>query len=336
MKYETAAALTLLISWMTLGCSTTTTAGSDQAPVPASVTEHADSLQTTAGNVFGTLVLPARRLPVPVVLIISGSGPTDRDGNSKVLSGNGNNLKMLADGLASQGVASLRYDKRGVGASAAALTKEEDVRFNHFVDDAAAWVTKLEADPRFVNVTIAGHSEGSLIGMVAAREANADAYVSLEGAGRKPREVIMEQLTGQIPPPLLAQADLVFDKLEKGEKPDSVPGMLAALFRPSVQPYLMSWFKYDPPAEIAKLTIPVMIVQGSTDLQVTAEDAKRLAAAKPDAKVLTIDGMNHVLKMASGTRAEQMATYTDGSIPIVPGLVEEIVRFVNGVPTKKN
>ena len=318
------------------GCANPRTPGEALSPAPARIVEEAATLTTPAGEIFGTLEFPAARLPVPVVLIIAGSGPTDRNGNSIALPGANNSLKMLADGLAARGIASLRYDKRGIGASRAAMTKEDDLRFEHFIDDATGWVNKLRQDPRFSTVTVAGHSEGSLIGMVAARTGRADAYVSLEGAGRKPPDVIAEQLSAQLPPAIVAQAMEAMKKIEAGEKPDSFPPMLMALFRPSVQPYLTSWFAVSPVEEIAKLDVPVRIVQGTTDLQVTGQDSKNLAAAKTNAKVVVIEGMNHVLKSASGPIGEQMKSYTDSTIVVVPGLIDEIAGFVKGLNRVKH
>lgn len=307
---------------------------SDLPPAPAAITEVPDSLVTATGTVHGTLELPAKAFPVPVVLIISGSGPTDRNGNSPALPGSNNSLKMLGSGLAERGVASVRYDKRGIAASAKAAGSEQDIRFTHFIDDAKGWIEKLKADPRFSTVSVAGHSEGSLIGMVAAREAGADGFISLEGAGRRPRAVIVEQLTGQLPEATIAQADTIMGVMEAGVVPDStykVPPILYALFRPSVRPYMVSWFQYDPAIEIAQLTMPVMIVQGSTDVQVSQKDADALAAALPAAKVVVIEGMNHVLKEAPAGRANQAGAYSDPSIPVVPKLIDDLADFVKSL-----
>lgn len=303
-------------------------------PAPTAVVEEEASLATSTGAIAGTLMLPAARFPVRVVLIVAGSGPTDRNGNSSVLPGQNNSLKMIADGLAAQGIASLRYDKRGIGGSRAAMTSESDLRFDHYVDDAAGWVRQLRSDPRFSTITVAGHSEGSLIGMIAARKAGADAYVSIAGVGRKATELLTEQLSAQLPPPVMAQVADIMTSIEKGEKPDSVPAFLNALFRPSVQPYLASWFAYDPAAEIAKLTIPVLILQGSTDLQVKVEDANRLAAAKPDARVVIVEGMNHVLKAAQGAMTEQLPSYSNPALPISVRVIDEIVALVKGLSRK--
>jgi pimeloyl-ACP methyl ester carboxylesterase len=304
---------------------------SDLPPAPLAPVEQEVSLTTPTGVIAGTMYLPAARSPVPVVLIVAGSGPTDRNGNSAALPGANNSLRLLASGLAAQGIASLRYDKRGIAASRSAGSKEEDLRFEHYVSDAAGWVAQLHGDPRFSTITIAGHSEGSLIGMLATREANADGFVSIAGVGRKATDILREQLSAQVSPAVLAQIDAIVAKIEKGEKPDSVPPSLNALFRPSVQPYLTSWFALDPSIEIAKLDVPVLIIQGSTDVQVKVEDANRLGSAKPGAKVVIVEGMNHVLKTAQGSIAQQMPSYSDPDLPVVPQVLTEIGGFVKGL-----
>ena len=292
------------------------------------IREDSVSLATAGGRVFGTLELPAHSFPVPVTLIIAGSGPTDRNGNSIALPGANNSLMLLARGLAERGIASLRYDKRGIGASKAAMTREEDIRFDDYVADAKGWIAQLRADPRFSTITVVGHSEGSLIGMIAARDANADTFVSLEGAGRNAKDIIIAQLAAQLPQPVVDQAKTIMEKIEAGQAIDSIPPFLAPLFRPSVRPYLVSWFRYTPSVEIAKLSIPALIVQGTTDIQTSDEDAKLLAKALPSAKLLMIEGMNHVLKTAPPGRAEQMSTYSDPSLPVVPRLLDEVSTFI--------
>ena len=315
-------------------CAGQSATSTDLPPAPVAIVEEDASLVTTTGTIVGTIELPAARFPVPVALIIAGSGPTDRNGNSAGFPGPNNSLKMIADALAAQGIASLRYDKRGIAGSRAAAQSEADLRFDHFVTDAAEWIRQLRGDKRFSTITVVGHSEGSLIGMVAARQANADGYVSIAGSGRTATDILTEQLSAQLPPPLLAQARDIMAKIAAGEKPDSVPPVLNALFRPSVQPYLTSWFSLDPAAEIAKLTVPVLILQGTTDLQVKVDDANRLAAAKPGARLVTIEGMNHVLKAVSGPIGQQLPSYSDPSLPVVPRLLDEIVAFVKALPRR--
>jgi pimeloyl-ACP methyl ester carboxylesterase len=307
------------------------TAASDLPPAPTAIVEEETALATATGNIVGTLELPAATFPVPVVLIIAGSGPTDRNGNSAVIPGQNNSLKMLADGLAARGIATVRYDKRGIAGSRAAAATEADLRFTHFISDASDWIRKLRADRRFSTITVAGHSEGSLIGMVAAREASADGYVSIAGVGRKATEVLTEQLKAQLSQEVLAQTGRIMESIEKGQEPDSVPSFLNALFRPSVRPYLRSWFGYSPTEEIARLSVPVLIIQGSTDVQVKVEDANRLAAAKAGSKLVVVDGMNHVLKIAQGNVMEQMPSYSNPALPVVPRVIDEIAGFVKAL-----
>lgn len=319
----------VLIAFVLLGC-TQQTVQTSATPMRTAITEDSATLVIPNGKIYGTLELPAGKDPSPVVLIISGSGPTDRNGNSPLLPGPNNSLKMLAEGLASRGVASLRYDKRGI-AKSVMQRKEEEVRFTMFIDDASAWIKQLRADKRFSTITVAGHSEGSLIGMVAAREAGADAYISLEGAGRNARDVLQEQLSAQLPPDVVKNLRAAMDRIAAGERVDSIPPVFASLLRPSVQPYLASWFKLTPSEEIAKLSIPVMIIQGTHDIQVSMEDARTMASANKSAKLLEIEGMNHVLKDTPAGRAEQGPSYSDPKLPVVPKLLDEMAAFVKSV-----
>jgi pimeloyl-ACP methyl ester carboxylesterase len=283
------------------------------------------------GALEGSFLCPHTPAPWPAVLLIAGSGPTDRNGNSVGLPGPNNSLQLLAEALAERGIASVRYDKRGIGGSRAAMTSEADLRFDMLADDAAAWVQRMRLDPRFSTVTVIGHSEGSLLGLLATQRASADAYVSLEGAGRSASAVIHEQLVSRAPAPLAAQADSIMAEIDAGRTVDSVPPALAALFRPSVQPYLISWFRYDPAKEVAKLHVPVLIVQGTTHIQVSQVDARRLAAADPRARLVLVDGMNHVLKLVPSDMSQQLKSYSDPSLPVAPQLVDAVSSFVKGV-----
>jgi pimeloyl-ACP methyl ester carboxylesterase len=237
--------------------------------------------------------------------------------------------------LAERGIASLRYDKRGVGASRQALSSETDLRFGMGADDAAAWVDTLRSDKRFSTITIVGHSEGSLLGMLAAQRAPVDGYVSVAGAGRAADKVLREQLSRQLPPALLAAANATLDTLLAGHAVASPPPALTMLFRPSVQPYLISWLKVDPQAEIAQMKIPVLIMQGTLDDQVPPSEAQLLAAAQPKAKLVLIQGMNHVLKQVPPDAASQLKSYSDPAIPVAPELIGAVASFVNSLPRRR-
>lgn len=301
------------------------------AQTPAASKSEPVVLQTSTGPIYGTLQIGSCKPKCPVAIIIAGSGPTDRDGNSAALPGQNNSLKMLAEALAANGIASIRYDKRGIAESKKAMQSEDSIRFTHYVNDAGEWIDFAHKDPRFSSIVVIGHSEGSLIGIVASQTHRVDKLISIAGTGRPAGTVILEQLSSQLPPPLMGSAEEIVRALNAGKAPDSVPPVLYSLFRPSVVPYLISWLKYDPAAEIAKLTIPSLVLQGTTDIQVSQTDAKLLAAGNSRAKLVIIDGMNHVLKDVTSDRAAQIAAYSDPNLPLNAQLAREIVQFINGM-----
>ncbi|ATD63985.1 alpha/beta hydrolase [Janthinobacterium svalbardensis] len=290
--------------------------------------EQEVALAVAGGVLHGTLSMPDRQGKVPVVLLHAGSGPTDRNGNSAMLPGQNNTLRMLADALARNGIATLRYDKRGIGASASAGLREADLRLDDYIDDATAWLRQLRADPRFTNVLMAGHSEGALIAMVACQKAQLDGCVLIAGAGKALDDILRVQLKPRLPPDLYAQNERILLALKRGERVSDVPPALLALYRPSVQPYLISSLKVDPRAAVGALRMPVLILQGATDLQVSVADAQALSAAAPAARLVIVPGMNHVLKMVSGDLAQQMPSYGDPALPLAPALVDAVTAFV--------
>ena len=286
------------------------------------------ALKSSYGDIKGTLLMPANApAHVKVALIIAGSGPTDRDGNSGMTQNN--SLKLLAEALAAKGIASVRYDKRGIAESKDAALMEADLRFDTYVDDAVDWIKMLKADTRFDGIFVLGHSEGSLIGMIAALKGNASAYVSLEGAGRPIDQVLREQLNNA--PAISKQAGLMMDTLLKGDTLKYVPSALYSLFRPSVQPYMISWMKYDPAIEIKKLKIPILIVQGTTDIQTSLKDANRLRDAAKGSQLSTISGMNHIFKMADADRLKNIATYNKPELPLATEFVKALINFLLNV-----
>ena len=296
----------------------------------ATAGEQEVTLAVEGGVLHGTLSLPAVEGRVPVVLLHAGSGPTDRDGNSAALPGRNDSLRMVADALARAGIATLRYDKRGVGASALPGVREADLRLDHYIDDATAWLRQLRADPRFSRIVMAGHSEGAQIAAVACEKALADACILIAGAGSGLDDILRAQLKPRLPAELYAQNERILLALKRGEQVEDVPPALLALYRPSVQPYLISSLKVDPRAVAAALRMPVLIVQGTTDLQVSVADAQALSAAAPKAKLVIVPGMNHVLKLAGGDLAQQLPSYGDPELPLAPALVDAVTAFVQG------
>lgn len=273
----------------------------------------------------GTLLTPNTNKHNYVVLIIAGSGPTDRDGNNASMKNN--SLKYLAEALAENNIASLRYDKRGIGKSADTSIKEENIVLNDFVSDAKAWVAYLK-QINYNQVIILGHSEGALIGAKACLE-NRDVakFISLAGMGVKPAELLKTQL-GRQGELIKTIAFPIIDSLEAGKKVDSVPQLLQAAFRPSVQNYLISLFKNDPVEIYRDLSMPILIVQGTTDLQVSVDDAQLLAKSNDLAEIKIIDSMNHVLKEVELNFFKNYATYNKPELPPHPELMPAIISFI--------
>ncbi|WP_437280459.1 alpha/beta fold hydrolase [Sorangium sp. So ce375] len=288
------------------------------------------TVENARGALSGTLEVPAGCGPFPAVVIIPGSGPTDRDGNQAAAGIRADTYKLLAEGLRDRGVASIRYDKAGIGASVSAAPRsEQELRFEMGADDAGLWVKKLRDDGRFATVTVVGHSEGSLLGMLVAQETEIDGYVSIAGAGRPIGDVLREQLAS-LPAEDRERAYAILGQLEAGELVADVPQtqLFMSMFRPSVQPYIISWMKHDPAVEIAAVTAPTLLLQGTTDIQTKVEDAERLAGARPDAALVIIEGMNHTLKEATLSNASQNAAYADPSLPVVPRVFEAIEALI--------
>ena len=295
------------------------TAAAPLAEVPVSIGPAASALH-------GTL-RPAGS-DAPAVLILAGSGPTDRDGNNP-LGVKAATYRLLAEALAERGIATLRVDKRGIGQSAGAATREEDLRIETYADDARTWASELKRRTSAPCIWLLGHSEGALVAQLAARAApDVCGLVLVSGPGRKGGDVLREQLGPQLPEPLKTRAFAAIADLEAGRAADGPPE-LAGLFRPSVQPYLISWLRHDPAELLRAYRGPVLIVHGDTDLQAALADAERLKAASSAAELVRFAGVNHVLKTAPADRPGNLATYSDPALPLAPGVADAIARFVS-------
>lgn len=294
------------------------------------VKEQESVLKTEKCKIYGTLKVPTTKEKVPVALFIAGSGATDRNCNQlpQMVC---NSFKMLSDSLNKYGIATLCYDKRLIAKSVSKQT-EDELRFEHYVEDAKGWIDLLSQDSRFSEVIVFGHSEGSLIGMIAyANNPKVSKYISIAGAGVSADEILKEQLLNQLAgnQGFKNQIWHYIDELKQGNLLENVPQNLYVFFRPSVQPYMISWFKYNPQEEIAKLNIPVLILQGSMDIQVSEEEAELLYEGNPTAKKVIIQNMNHVLKNSESTdMSEQVKdSYNNPKSPVNKELVEELVEF---------
>ncbi len=282
------------------------------------------TLKINIDQLYGTLTVPDDVKKCPVALIIAGSGPTDRNGNNPMMKNN--SLKMLAEALAKNGIASLRFDKRGIGESKASAVTESSLVFENYTEDAKSWINFLKQDKRFTQLTVIGHSEGSLIGMIAGAKANK--FISIAGAGESADKLLKSQISSKSNKQVEDMTFPIIDSLKAGNKVNKVDPLLNSLFRASIQPYLISWFKYDPQIEIKKLTVPVLIIQGNNDLQVSVKDAENLSQANKNAELVIIDKMNHVLKIIDGDKQANIASYNNENLPVSETMVNKIVSFI--------
>jgi pimeloyl-ACP methyl ester carboxylesterase len=263
------------------------------------------------------------------VLILPGSGPTDRNGNQPALYND--SLKKVAEGLAGCGIASLRIDKRGVGASREAGFDEGEIHFDDYVTDAARWLAWLRGQPGVTAVNAIGHSEGALLATLAASKAQIAHIVLIAGAGRPGSAVLRGQMQNMaLAPAGQRRAMQIIALLEAGEFAQDVPPALGNLFRGSVQGYLIDWFRHDPAADLARTTMPALVVQGGTDVQVGLADAQRLVASRRGVELAVFPSMNHVLRAAPAEWAGNLATYSRADLPLAPGLVDRVCRFLRG------
>ena len=276
-------------------------------------------------SIQGTLLIPSSKNKTPLAIIIQGSGPTDRDGNQKNL--NNNSLKYLAEGLYHKKIATFRYDKGFFKQVLEGTFDEREVDFNDFIKDAINVVNYFKDDQRFSEIIIIGHSQGSLVGMIAAQEKSVSKFISLAGAGQEIDDVVIDQLQKQSPA-LVENARKSFDDIRVNGLAQNYSPFLASIFRPSLQPFMISWMNYNPQTEIAKLTIPVLIINGDNDFQVQVSEAEKLKNAKPDAELVIIPNMNHIFKEIKGDLVENQKSYNNQELPVIKKLIKSIKSFI--------
>jgi pimeloyl-ACP methyl ester carboxylesterase len=310
-----------------LNFSRTTEMAPAEKAVSVYPNEKEISIISAGGSkLYGTLL--SKNNQQKIAIIIAGSGPTDRDGNSTI-SAPTNEYQLLAHSLDSQNIASFRYDKRGIAKSTVANFKESELVFEDYVKDAEKIFDYLRDTLGFKNVYFIGHSEGSLIGMLASQKKKVSGYVSVAGAGRPIDVILEEQMQRQpLPDSVKQQISQILNQLKQGKEVNDFPEILSPLFRKSIQPYMISWLKYSPRKEIKKLNCPVLIIQGDCDIQVKTEDAKNLHEANKKSTLEIIPQMSHTLKDAGKDCVDQNKTYSDGSMPVDKILVDDIVKFI--------
>ncbi len=282
------------------------------------------SEQISNNKIVGTLL--STSTADQLVIIVAGSGPTDRNGNNT--SGlNTDMYKQLADSLIASNIATFRYDKRGISASAAAVTNPSLVTIDDFAADVTNWVNLFQKNTKWKSIYIIGHSEGSLLGILAAQKTKITGFVSLAGAGQNISQIILKQ--NEVAGASKAQLEEIkskFDSLQKGFTLKYVPDYLNSLFHPDIQLLIKSWDAYHPSTELKKITCKVAIFQGTNDAQIAVSEAQLLRNAQPNANFALLKDMTHTLKIGDNTYNN--TTYTDSKIPLSKELVREIRNFL--------
>ncbi len=271
----------------------------------------------------GTLTTPVSVDHPDLVIFIQGSGPTDRNGNGFMMKNDGS--KLIAKELAKNGIASYRFDKRIFKMNKFKI-REEELSFEDFVKDVSDILDYFKSEQAYGNIIIAGHSEGSLIGMLAAKD-KADAFISFAGPARSIDKIIVDQLAKQSEG-LAENAENAFQEIKENGKTSNYNPLLQSIFRPSVQPYMRSWMKYNPTEEISKLEIPILIINGSLDIQVDTTEAELLKEANPEAELVILDKMNHVFRKIEGDDLENTKAYNEPNRPLHPELISVLVNFI--------
>jgi len=269
----------------------------------------------------GTLLIPESTEDPPLVILIAGSGPTDRDGNQSFMKNN--MLKKVAEALTNDGVATYRYDKRIVK-QLKTRTFDKNIRFDDFVNDAKSVVSYFK--PSYSSIIIAGHSQGSLVGLLAC-ETEVDGFISLAGAGNPIDKIILEQIS-KTAPFFVEDTKRVFEILKSGETTTDYPPALASIFNLETQPFMSNWMQYNPQEHIEKLEIPTLIINGTKDLQMTTSEAQLLKERKPDAELVIIENMNHLLFEINGDDLENSKSYNEMHHPVMLEAITVILNFM--------
>ncbi|WP_027880695.1 alpha/beta hydrolase [Mesoflavibacter zeaxanthinifaciens] len=274
-------------------------------------------------HIDGTLLSPNNVKKPNLAIIIAGSGPTDRDGNQNFLKNN--SLKKLAVNLTNNNIATYRYDKRIVK-QLKSNNLDKNIIFDHFVTDAKSVIDYFKSTKNFNKIYVIGHSQGSLVGMLAAKD-RADGFISLAGAGQSIDQVIIEQVN-KTAPNFTEDTKRIFKTLKEGKTTTDYPMALSSIFNIEIQKFMINWMKYNPTEVLSTLNIPILVINGTKDLQVSETEAKLLKEANKDATLKIIENMNHVLVTIEGDNLENSKSYAETQRPIAEGLIDTITNFI--------
>ena len=272
-------------------------------------------------NIYGSIVEPKSRSNSNLVIFIGGSGPIDRDGNQSFMKCD--MFKKLAYSLSEKGISSFRYDKRVVTQIRKGKL-DKKITFDDFVSDAIAIIDFFES--KYNSIVIAGHSQGSLVGLLSIKE-GVSGFISLSGAGRTIDMVIEDQIS-KTAPMLLEDTKNIFKILRSGKITEDFPLPLYSLFNIEIQPFMISWMQYDPKKIISKIPIPSLIINGDNDLQVDEKEAKLLYNSAQNSEILIVKNMNHVLVEIEGDELKNVKSYNNPDLKISELVIEKMVEFI--------
>lgn len=278
---------------------------------------------TISKHINGTLLTSIDANKPDLAILIAGYGPTDRDGNQNFLKTN--NIKKLAIGLTKNGIATFRYDKRIVK-QIRQNNVDKNLSFDDFVADAIDVLDYFKNLNQYNKIYIVGHDQGSLIGMLAAKD-KADGFISIAGAGQTIDSVIIEQIE-KTAPQFTADTKRIFNILKSGKTTTDYPVALSSIFNIETQRFFMSWMKHNPVDIISTLNVPALIINGTKDLQVSEAEALVLKEAAKDASIQIIKNMNHVMVTIAGDDLENSKSYNESQRPLADGLLEKIISFI--------
>ena len=284
-----------------------------------------EELNLTNGEIKipGTLTYPKSDSKLPLVVFVHGSGNVDRNGNQAGTPIQISYIKELADSLNAKGIAFYRYDKRT--STAENISKLKDITLKDFASDADIVIDYYKDDSRFSGIHLLGHSQGSLVAMLAINK-NVTSYISIAGAGESIDKTIIKQLSAQSPE-LAEVAKGHIEELMKSDTITNVNPFLLSLFAPQNQKFWKNWMLIHPEEEIKKINIPILIINGDSDLQVKVSDAESLKAAKPVAKMVLIPKMNHLMKEVNSLEENQQS-YMNADLPISSELIKVLSSFI--------
>ncbi len=283
-------------------------------------------IKIDSAKISGTLTMPDSTRNYPLMIIVAGSGPTDRDGNNN-LGIKTFSYKYLSDTLANENIATFRYDKRGVAKSQVKGLKEQDLVFETYVDDLIEIINYFKKNEKFTEIILLGHSEGALVAAVACSKTEISKFISVAGTAKPADSILIEQLSNKSDIDI-SKVKKIINNIKKGQITPVFDKNLAAIFRPSVQPYLASWMKFNPVNIYSKIQIPVLIIHGKTDVQIPVSDAYLLDSACVNSKIIIIEKMNHILKNASADTTKNLETYKKANLPLNKVLIKKIIQFI--------